>query len=33
MGRALRVFGLLLEQSMEKLRASAGEPGVVHSTL
>ena len=33
MGRALRVFGLLLERSMEKLRASAGEPGVVHSTL
>jgi AcrR family transcriptional regulator len=29
MGRALRVFGLLLEQSMEKLRASVGETGVV----
>ena len=32
MGRALRVFGLLLEQSMEKLRASVAEPGVVRST-
>ena len=27
MGRALRVFGLLLEHSMEQLRASAGEVG------
>ena len=27
MGRALRVFGLLLEQSMEQLRAAAGEGG------
>ena len=29
MGRALRVFGLLLEHSMEQLRASGGETGVV----
>jgi len=29
MSRALRVFGLLLEQSMEQLRASVGETGVV----
>lgn len=29
MGRALRVFGLLLEQSMEQLRASVGETGIV----
>jgi len=28
MGRALRVFGLLLERSMEQLRAAAGETGV-----
>jgi AcrR family transcriptional regulator len=28
MGRALRVFGLLLERSMEQLRASAGETTV-----
>jgi AcrR family transcriptional regulator len=27
MGRALRVFGLLLEQSMEQLRASSGDAG------
>jgi hypothetical protein len=27
MGRALRVFGLLLERSMEQLRASAGDTG------
>ena len=27
MGRALRVFGLLLERSMEQLRASVGETG------
>jgi AcrR family transcriptional regulator len=27
MGRALRVFGLLLEHSMEELRAAAGESG------
>jgi AcrR family transcriptional regulator len=31
MGRALRVFGLLLEQSMEQLRASAGETGVANA--
>ena len=30
MGRALRVFGLLLERSMEQLRASVGETGVVN---
>ena len=29
MGRALRVFGLLLEHSMEWLRAAGGEPDVV----
>ena len=29
MGRALRVFGLLLERSMDQLRASAGETDVV----
>ena len=28
MGRAVRVFGLLLEQSMERLRAAVGETGV-----
>ena len=33
MGRALRVFGLLLENSMEQLRASAGGPVVLHGTV
>jgi len=33
MGRALRVFGLLLEHSMEQLRASAGEPGAGEATV
>jgi hypothetical protein len=28
MGRALRVLGLLLERSMEQLRAAVGETGV-----
>jgi AcrR family transcriptional regulator len=32
MGRALRVFGLLLEHSMEELRASAGESGAGDET-
>ena len=33
MGRALRVFGLLLEQSMEQLRACADSPSATDATV